>query len=41
MNILGREKQEAAIAALVEGASIRLIPESRGDVLSLLGYQSF
>jgi IS1 family transposase len=42
MNILKREKQEAAIAALVEGASIRSIERMTGihrDTIMRLGYR--
>jgi len=42
MNILRREKQEAAIAALVEGASIRSIERMTGihrDTIMRLGYR--
>ena len=42
MNILRREKQEAAIAALVEGASIRSVERMTGihrDTIMRLGYR--
>jgi hypothetical protein len=42
MNILKREKQEMAIAALVEGASIRSVERMTGihrDTIMRLGYR--
>jgi len=42
MNVLKRDKQEAAIAALVEGASIRSVERMTGihrDTIMRLGYR--